>query len=345
MNEFRNFQFIELSASLAAESQIDGMAFGIFTDGSTGSKVTLDKRDLAAFIEKTQEAIDRTMSKSGELVGLPVDLRNHDKGDAAGWIVGVEKGFNEFAGEIVRLLVRWTDLGIESISKNIRRFFSPTVDITNTTILGGSLTNWTATVNEDGQRLLGPIELSSKIHTYEVEPKMSDKTKVVEEVVVATPDDVQPEPATEVDMAELAKKAHDKIYAELTVEFDKKLDAQLATIRRESDVAEFSQGLFDGGFPTPADDLETFLGSLNEKQYEAAKVILGNVAEHGITDFGEAGHGKSHDQSVELEEKIGKVLENFLAENETNTIDEFFAANTDLGDKAKFNLSKYQEAK
>ena len=86
---------------------------------------------------------------------MPIDARNHDKGDGGGWIIDLYR-----EGNVLRFVPQWNSLGRELVGQKILRFFSPTIDLVNKVILGGTLTNWPATRNKQGQVLLRPIELA-----------------------------------------------------------------------------------------------------------------------------------------------------------------------------------------
>ena len=134
----------------------DAVVPGTFVD-MLGRKVTFKKSDLQKYVKNTQEAIEAATTESGEVVGLPIDARGHDKGDGAGWIVAAALEDGK-----VRLTPKWTEIGQELIQKGIRRFFSPTVDTASKVILGGTLTNWPATRDKKGKIMLRPIELEDE---------------------------------------------------------------------------------------------------------------------------------------------------------------------------------------
>ena len=144
--------------SLTPGRWFDGLAAGTFTD-MRGQRVTFAAGELDEYVRNTRAAIAATRSELGEVVGLPIDARGHERDDGAGWIVDIEA-----VGGKLRLLPRWTEIGRELIAKSIRRFFSATIDTINRVILGGTLTNWPATRDARGQMLLRPIELSTTLY-------------------------------------------------------------------------------------------------------------------------------------------------------------------------------------
>lgn len=166
MDSIRNeFVFLELLQQGEAKD-FDGMAAGTFVD-MFGRKVTIKPNDLAEFVKNTDLLLKSTITDSGELVGLPVDVMDHAEGDGAGWIKGVSLAADR---DVVKFTAEWNDLGQDLITRNIRRFFSPTIDLNKKQILGGTLTNWPASRNfQTGEILLKPIELSAGIYTSQRE--------------------------------------------------------------------------------------------------------------------------------------------------------------------------------
>lgn len=166
----QEFLFVDLEQLKEAKA-FDGVAEGVFKD-MLGRRVVVS--DLDIYVKNTQEILDTTKTESGELVGLPIDSKQHDKGDAAGWIVGFE-----LMGNIIRFIPKWTELGLELIEKGKQRFFSPTIDLKNKVILGGSLTNWPASRTKKGKILLRPIELSEEIQELAEEESLDAKSNRV----------------------------------------------------------------------------------------------------------------------------------------------------------------------
>lgn len=156
-NYTQNLFFVDVGGATDELSgrPFDGLVPGEFVD-MWGSEVRITKRDLKQFVKNTQDAIDATTTESGEVVGLPIDPHDHNRGDAAGWIVGVD-----LVNDVIRFTPRWTEIGIDLISKGVKRFFSATLNLKNKIILGGTLTNWPATRDDVGKILLRPIELSA----------------------------------------------------------------------------------------------------------------------------------------------------------------------------------------
>ena len=152
-----NLLFFELTADvLTSGKAFDALTVGTFTD-MYGRKSTFRKKDLPKYVENTKAVIAASETDSGEIVGLPIDAVDHDKGDGAGWIIDIELDAER---DVIQLTPNWTSIGIEVIEGKIRRFFSASIDISQKTILGGTLTNWPAIRDKKGSVLLKPVELS-----------------------------------------------------------------------------------------------------------------------------------------------------------------------------------------
>ncbi len=158
-----------LFADLAAPDLVNGKTFDALAPGKFvdmyGRKLEIKTGDLEQYAENTRRAIDATKTEGGEIVGLPIDAFNHEKGDGAGWIVAVEVNDGR-----LRVTPKWTEVGTDLIVKGIRRFFSATVDVGRKVIMGGTLTNWPASRDHiTSNILLRPIELSDQSPTlYEL---------------------------------------------------------------------------------------------------------------------------------------------------------------------------------
>lgn len=146
--------FIKL-ADLVEGQPFDGLVAGTFV-AMSGRKIEIPAEDLPEYLANTLGAIEATRTEGGEVVGLPIDIQNHDEDDAAGWIMDAE-----LSDDVLRFTPKWTDVGVEALDKGIRRFFSATIDTIRKVVYGGTLTNWPATRDhETGFTLLRPIELA-----------------------------------------------------------------------------------------------------------------------------------------------------------------------------------------
>ena len=168
-----------LLTELQDEALVDGKPFdgfiaGEFTD-MHGRAIIVEDDELEEYFTNTQAAIEAVKDEDGEPAGLPIDITDHDKGDAAGWIVGAN-----FEDGIVRFTPQWTEIGVEVIEKKLRKFFSATFDTEEKVILGGSLTNWPATRDEERHVLLRPIELAelSGLWTFELQDEESTEDRL-----------------------------------------------------------------------------------------------------------------------------------------------------------------------
>ena len=240
MTSKTNTLFIELE-SLADGRAFDALVAGKYTD-MLGREIEFKLSELGDFVENTKLAIEATRAESGDIVGLPIDDRNHSHGDAAGWIVGVE-----LVDGVIRVIPQWTEIGRELISKGIQRFFSASVDVVNKVILGGTLTNWPATRDKQGRIQLRPIELSKNL----CEIVESDDSHIGDENMSKqndTPEVVQPELIKAEPVVDQAAM-REQIKAELLAEFQEKQNDDAAAKRIEdavkleafADVADLSQ--------------------------------------------------------------------------------------------------------
>jgi hypothetical protein len=142
------------SANLAAP--FDGMAVGDFVD-MYGRSISIKREELEQYVANTKANLGATRDAAGNIVGLPIDTLNHDKGIAAGWIVDVSIAEGR---DVLTFAPRWNETGRALIMGDELRYFSPTFDPRNKVILGGSLTNWPATKDAKEKRLLKPISMA-----------------------------------------------------------------------------------------------------------------------------------------------------------------------------------------
>lgn len=360
----KDFAFVDLStiqvAELEAISKMDGMAAGTFIS-MWGDEVTFLPEELSTYIKNTQRVLNSTKDTNGTIVGLPIDQDAHDHAGGAGWIVGFE--LDEARGVIV-FLVNWTEIGRELVSKNIRRFFSPSVDIVNKVILGGSLTNYPASRNEKGQILLRPIELSQSIKELDMPTileqffqEMFDKALGKQ----ANPPAPSPAPAAPAvpapqDPVDLSNVVNPSL-ASLSIDSSQvdQLDAQVQEIvkqrvnaeMRKSHVQKFVAELVGGtktqpyGFAIKSKDLIAWMLSLTDAQAKFAEKLLSDMRSKAI-DFAEHGF-ENNDGFISLPtlpEKILPLARQWM-QTEGATIQGFFDANPELGGIDKYNVKEF----
>lgn len=166
MGKRTNFLFSDMASQTDGPRPFDGMAIGSFTD-MWGRTVEFKREEMPEYLRNTQLALESTRDSNGEIVGLPIDGMNHNNREAAGWIVGV--AMTETADRLL-FTPRWTQMGVDLISGDLMRFFSPAIDVEHKVVAGGSLTNWPATRTKAGQILLRPVELSEGLFEVESAP-------------------------------------------------------------------------------------------------------------------------------------------------------------------------------
>jgi len=340
-----NFFFVDMAALMDARP-FDGMKAGKFTD-MRGTRVEFKQDELADFLTNTLAAIDATRGESGELVGLPIDAKNHEHGDAAGWIVGAE-----LAGDVIRLLPRWTELGLELVGKGKQRFFSPSVDLANKAIIGGSLTNWPAT-RSMGKNLLRPIELAEGEYTLDeteskvlgvlagLFSKLFNSNQPAEE-----PEAEEPQPTQEQDMT--APVTPDIVELQKTAEFaalvDEKVNERIAELAkadaRKRDTLDFSKRVTTGkvALAIPAEELSEILLSLPEESETKVREGLQKVLDAGIVNFSEQGSAGTQPVKKEIPAAIKPLVKNWLANGKS--LESFFVV-AEMGTADDFDTSEF----
>lgn len=163
-----NLTWARLSTEVETRGRpFDGMAPGTFID-MYGRKFVIEPEELELYVENTQRALEATRDEDGEIGGLPIDTQAHDGLESAGFIVAVELDTTSLDYPVIRFTPQWNDLGIDLISREVMKYFSPTLDPKRKVIAGGSLTNWPATRDfETGDLMLRPIKLESSLFFLE----------------------------------------------------------------------------------------------------------------------------------------------------------------------------------
>ena len=241
-----NIVYVDLGPEALTDGKwFDGLAVGEFTD-MWGSELEIKSEDLDPFVDNTLAGILATETESGEIVGIPIDSRNHDRGDAAGWIVDARR-----KGDKIELLPKWTEIGVDLISKGIMRFFSATFNLKQKVIVGGTLTNWPATRDEKETILLKPIELSQGVTAYtsaidsdlpdEVTPPEADANQGDIEQPNKENDMVDFDKLSDEQRADLMAEAKEAVLAELVPDAHEGGEDPIAALRQKLDLSAFSE--------------------------------------------------------------------------------------------------------
>ncbi len=367
-----NIFLTELAEDALSDGKaFDAVAFGIFKD-MLGREIELSPDDADEYIANTQAAIDATTTEGGELVGLPIDEKEHNKGDAAGWIIGIKK-----AGDLIQVIPKWTEVGREVISKGIRRFFSGTIDIKRKVILGGTLTNWPATRNEKGHIMLRPIELSTGLFSFGEDEAISEQNKdenttllesiqeersMAEELETQEKEIIEETPAPEAteefpaDYAELlnkfrevSQKSPQEVVKLLTEMSEQRAQERVAKLleenQRDWEIVQLSAKLTTAGargLPVNPDVLSNFLMCLDDDSFDQAVTIFQQITNNGLVEFTEVGHSRRIKKK-----QLPKVYHLSLAQTlkAGNSIKEYFETVPELGQPSEYDLSQFEEAK
>jgi len=345
---------------------IDGLSAGKFTS-MWGDVVEFKPEDLEIYAANTRRVIASTKTESGEIVGLPIDMDMHDHRGGAGWIKDV---IVDMERKILRFMVEFTEDGADVIRRNIRRFFSPSTDPENQTVLGGSLTNWPATRDaKSGRILLRPIELSKFMKEIDM-PQTLEELEAGQVALTTSVDEIKTilsglsTKLTELSTGNQPPASSglpdpDRINPELLELLGngaglEELGAKAAEIaqdavkaeRRKHALVEFAARIAGGtkakpfGLKVRPADLVALLVSLPEKQGNAVMKILEQSLDAAI-DFAQHGiDGDGFLNKPELPEPYRKYAREFCA-IDGNTIEGFFTANPEVGPIDNFNLAEF----
>ncbi len=362
-SEMMMFTFVDLQSqneSLVEGRPIDGMAAGAFV-AMNGKRISFKESELQTYLANTQRVIESTKDSTGAVIGLPIDTKNHDHLGGAGWIVGLEL---DSARKIIKFMVKWTKEGVDLIKNNTRRFFSPSINVQNKTILGGSLTNWPATRNNQGLMILRPIELSQTMKEIDMEKTVEElladqaakleasfntkvaelekkfaakKTEGADDDLELTPEELQAFLNSESGVEELSKRA--QAQATKIVNFEK----------RKQKVMDFASMVRGGtakkpfGIPVRSNKLIGLLLRLNEKDSTEVMELISAVWKTAI-DFQEHGFAGELVTGKRLDKTFHELATKWVESGKP--IQEFFTVNNDvLGDIGDYNVAEFMKEK
>lgn len=291
---------------LVAGKPFVGLAAGAFTD-MYGREVVFAAEKMPAFQRNTQNLIEKFIKKG--MPGLPIDARNHDKGEAAGWLTAATLDKTEDGVPAIRFSPRWTELGVGLISGQQVVNFSPTVDVKRQSVVGGSLTNWAATVDADGVPIFRAIELSQS-HNGVIGMDKEEVLELLKNERQAMISELSS--AFGVEYAIDAGTLHELIEKQTNM----RLEQKLASFQREQRMTELAAQLVNGsaehqfGLPARADDLARELLKLPASLASFWQGLLTTIATSGLTDYRELGHGNIIHRKKLLPDYIAADLRN-----------------------------------
>lgn len=344
----QGFYFVDLG--LTPGKRFAGFALGKFID-MHGRAVEFAQDSITDFKTNTLKAI--AAAKAKNMPGLPIDAKNHDKGEAAGWIVDAELGeVTDSTGKVVSaifLAAEWTSLGVRLLSEKILTNFSPTVDLTNKTIRGGSLTNWPASVDANGVPLFNAVELSNRADLAAESQEaflsgdgitMAELTQVeLEKLVSDKLEAALTELAngTAVNDGSTANKFAELVEQRVNARWQEKIEL----MQRESAAAELARDVTGRGLPVPHDMLTAELMKLPPSSLQFWGDLMKTVVTNGVTGFAELGSGE-RGRKEKLDPAIKHILDSHVAQG--GTVADFFA-HAGIGDATDYDLSAYEGGK
>lgn len=259
-----------------------------------GKEVVITPDELPLYITNTMRVLESTKDSAGNIVGLPIDMNNHDHKGGAGWLVGLEL---DAARNIIKFAINWTEAGIELVKKNIRRFFSASFDPNQKVILGGSMTNTPATRNGNYEYMLSPVELSITLKELDMEKTLEERLAELETKFAAPAPPVPPAPAGDPPAAPVELTDDDNTrLGELA---EARAKEMIRSARRKDHVVDFAATLTGGtkdrpfGLAIRSSEIVKLLLDLPEDKAAKVEAILTKAldaaidfAEHGISGEG-----------------------------------------------------------
>jgi len=338
---------------------IDGLVMGEFDNGWQQFEITAE--DLAEIAANTKSNLEATKDSEGNVVGFAIDSNGHNHGEAAGWIVDVR-----IEDGVLQLLPKWTALGVEQISESKTRYFSAEIDLKANVLLGGSLTNWPATRDEEEKILLRPVELSENKFLSTIKTWIDGLSGRFDKIELALPAKGEQSMKTKLDLAtltteDLAELGLMALEKQMGVQLDSKLDpaarleagiAQLAESRvttmlkaaeRKKEIATLSAKLTEGesgaGLPLTRERMENFLSRITDEELlKEATAIFEAIVEKGLVAFSTNGSGAELEGKTPLPERYALMLDKGEL-----TLTDLENPALALGDLMNYDLSKWTE--
>lgn len=352
--------YTELALSNMAKP-FDGMAVGDFKTAQ--GEISIQPDELDVYLQNTKDVLESTRTEGGEVVGLPIDMDGHDHKGGAGWIVDVVR-----EGDLLRFIPKWTEAGQSLIREGVRRFFSPSFDVEQKVIIGGSMTNYPASRDEKRRIKLRPVELSETMFVPEYESGGFNWKELADEIFNRLKSLSQAKPESEEKetgdthkggtmptnpLAELAAKADTpEGLAELEAAINKRASDKVVELldveTRKQHISELAETLVGGtaehpkGLPVDKTKLVEFMADLPKDKQEQAEAIFSAIVEKGFIEFEEQGHSQEVTHQKDLPDWAKPLLKAHLEDK--GTLEAFFTANADeLGEMKAYNLSEYQK--
>lgn len=343
MDMANGFYFVDLG--LTPGQRFAGFALGKFTD-MHGRAVEFTKDSIDKFLNNTVKAI--AAAKGKKMPGLPIDSKGHDKGEAAGWIVDAELGeVQDSAGNTISaifLAAEWTSLGVRLLSDKILTNFSPTVDLTNQTIRGGSLTNWPASVDSSGVPLFNAVELSNRADLADEsqEAFLSGEGTMAIELTQEQLDElvskrVEAALTEAVELTSQNENGANRLTELVEQRVNARWQEKIELMQREGAAADLARDVAGKGIPFPADTLAAELVKLPPASADFWGGVLKTIAANGLVEFAELGHGNRSGNKVN-DPFVTRLAQKWVEDG--NELEQLFAINPELGDMAQYDLSE-----
>lgn len=330
---------------------VEFLRIGVFVDAK-GREVAIDDAKLNALVASFEGG------QAGQ--DVPIDIL-HRREEAAGWVRGVYR-----QGDKLMADVEWNTLGRQLVGDKIYRYLSATIDLARNVLRSISLVNFPAVkglrpveLAEDGVDAAPPSQLIASQEGQDTAPQApslpQETMTMADEQVQGTVPQTAPQappPApvvlAEADLAEIRAKMEQEVrqavlaeYAQLKASQEKMLAELMASMREERETVEFAQAVTTGAgraLPFTPDEMKDLIFALPQQYRAPIKDAFKRIVDTGLVDFSERGTSRGG-VPRKLDADTGIALQRFLAGG--NSVDAFFAALPELGNKSDYDLKEY----
>lgn len=180
-----------------------------------------------------------------------------------------------------------------------------------------------------------------------VVPAVEPETEDVQTDQLAIISDLMSKGASAEDVEAAMIEWNKQNYAQMQLRADRTARVQLAKLKHDNAVADFSRDIVGGieghpyGIPTSEEKINTMLGDLEPEQAKEWMSVLSGIQTKGLILYEEVGHGKRLAGQAELASPFDDLLTSWVEGG--GSVKEFFKLNApELGEQEQYNLTAFE---